>query len=1291
MIESKVIQQQRQAWRDLFELAQQCQSESQAIGQQYQLDSKSHDQKFQQAEKTSDHEYLELKQEIELEHQTRIERIGRVFEKDGRELKQRYEESLEQIDEEADAAERKTQESHQQALWLADSILEETKAKLGDSLQTSRSKLEQLQEYKEQVVALAAEFGLTAAEGFRDTSIPRATEDEGIDPAMEAVGDLWKKLQAMRLLPIFYGWAPLSIAVGAGIIVAIGILALTRWQLSYWPAVAGGITFGLCLFLLFQRRVKFKQRVNLAYQPLRTAIDDIQGDLEVIYKLAGKAEHDESPQLGDRRLRDIAKANKKFETLASTVVQRKQERLDALEKWRLELTQIVKKRHEDDSAAENKDFESKATKLKIKHDPKEHQTRHERQSQELRDQCELKQQEIVAKWKDGLESAHHQLDPLAAEAAETYRPWSDPYWEKWSPAGHSGPLIRLGDLSTTPSGLFDPANTSAQDNGQDVITTPVLLDLPAQSPLVLQTGRTGREQGVEVLQAAMARLFTTLPPGRVRFNIIDPVGRGQSFAGFMHLVDYEEDLVGRRIWTESEHIEKQLRDLTEHMENVIQKYLRNEFETIEQYNQEAGELAEPYRCLVIADFPVNFNEDAARRLVSIAKSGPRCGVYLLMTLDARESLPGGIEANDLAGAGINVVHDGERFVYQDEMFQQLELTLDPLPDGQLLVKLLQTVGQSAKDWDRVEVPFASISPAEDQIWTGDCAKELTVPIGRTGATRQQQLALGKGVAQHVLMAGKTGSGKSTLLHVIITNMAQWYSPEGVEFYLIDFKKGVEFKTYATFELPHVQAVAIESDREFGVSVLQRLYERMQARGDLYRQLGVQDLEACRRVCKEQGRAEKLPRILLIIDEFHEFFSEDDKMAQDAGLMLDRLVRQGRAFGVHVLLGSQTLAGAYGLARSTMGQMAVRVALQCSEADGQVILGDNNTSTRLLSRPGEAIYNDSGGQMESNSLFQISWLDDAQRENSLKAAVKRAEETGYKREQPLIVFEGNASAELGRNAPLHQLLDASDWPDTLPASPHAWFGEPITIKSPTAAKFGRYNGSNVLIIGQRDESAMAMFGSSMISLAAQHKPETASFYVLDSGAADFPGADLLNNLADLLPHEVNIVERLGVDQALTQLSDIMQQRLDADQADAPAVYIFLFGLQRFRSLARREDDFSFGGSDEETSSPDKQFKELLRQGPLVGMHIITWCDTPNALDRMVDRQTMREFDTRVLFQMSATDSSNLVDSPMASKLGFYRVLFSSEEQGLLEKFRPYSMPDKAWLEWAAKQLGDRAAE
>src|SRR4029077_14919938 len=112
--------------------------------------------------------------------------------------------------------------------------------------------------------------------------------------------------------------------------------------------------------------------------------------------------------------------------------------------------------------------------------------------------------------------------------------------------------------------------------------------------------------------------------------------------------------------------------------------------------------------------------------------------------------------------------------------------------------------------------------------------------------------LGQGTAQHVLIAGKTGSGKSTLLHALITQLALVYSQEEVELYVVDFKKGVEFKTYAVNELPHARVVAIESEREFGLSVLQRLDAELKARGDRFREAAVQDIAGYRSLVAGSG-------------------------------------------------------------------------------------------------------------------------------------------------------------------------------------------------------------------------------------------------------------------------------------------------------------------------------------------------------------------------------------------------------------------------------------------------------
>ena len=237
----------------------------------------------------------------------------------------------------------------------------------------------------------------------------------------------------------------------------------------------------------------------------------------------------------------------------------------------------------------------------------------------------------------------------------------------------------------------------------------------------------------------------------------------------------------------------------------------------------------------------------------------------------------------------------------------------------------------------------------------------------------------------MLIAGRTGSGKSTLMHALITNLALNYSPDEIDLYLIDFKKGVEFKVYATHELPHASVVAIESEREFGISVLERLDAELRLRADRFREAGVQDVAGYRNT----PGTPPLPRILLIVDEFQEFFSEEDKLAQEAALWLDRLVRQGRAFGIHIILGSQSLGGAFTLARSTLGQMAVRIALQCSENDAALDLEREQHRARMLSRPGEAIYNDANGAPEGNHFFQVVWLSEERREAHLKELLERA--------------------------------------------------------------------------------------------------------------------------------------------------------------------------------------------------------------------------------------------------------------------------------------------------------------
>jgi len=833
------------------------------------------------------------------------------------------------------------------------------------------------------------------------------------------------------------------------------------------------------------------------------------------------------------------------------------------------------------------------------------------------------------------------------------------------------------DLRRTSAG---PAISRLAFPGLAEIAVPLALSFPQQGSLLFETNESADATLVNTLNTIIVRLLSDTPPGKVSFTIIDPVGLGKNFAGLMHLGDYEESLINRRIWTQRDHIEERLGELSEHIEKVIQMYLRNEYATITEYNAQAGSVAEKYHFLVIADFPTNFSELAARRLQSIAISGPRCGVYTLVHWDQRVPLPEGISPEELRKASVSLRRQGNEFVMDKALTDAgVQLALDPAIDPDRAVELIHQIGRSSIDSNRVEVPFAQIAPKASEMWTLDTTNELRIPIGRTGATKLQYLAIGKGTRQHALFAGKTGSGKSTLFHVIITNLALSCSPDQVEFYLVDFKKGVEFKCYATKHLPHARVVAIESDREFALSVLQRVDEELKRRGDMFRKLGVQDVAGYKRA----GGTEPLPRALLIIDEFQEFFVEDDAIAQTASLLFDRIVRQGRAFGIHVLLGSQTLGGAYTLARATLGQMVIRVALQCNEADAYLIMDDNNSAARLLSRPGEGIYNDAAGAIEGNSPFQVVWLSDEERNRWLDT-VREVADARHDRHARPIVFEGNAPADARENMLLRQALEGV--PARPPVSPRIWLGAPNAIKGPTEIAFHRQSGNNVLIVGQRDEAALTLLGLGALALSAQHPPGTARFIFLHSTHPDTPDAAFIERILTSIPHEV--IDTRGHDLAdvVNGLSEELKSRNAENRPDAPAIYFFVHGLQRFKKL-RQEDDFDFSGSD--TVKTGTQFNDLICDGASHGIHVIASVDTFNNVNRFITRKALSEFEVRVVFQMSANDSASLIDSPKASMLGLHRALLYNEHEGSLETFRPYALPETDWLEEIATHLQRRA--
>jgi hypothetical protein len=276
-----------------------------------------------------------------------------------------------------------------------------------------------------------------------------------------------------------------------------------------------------------------------------------------------------------------------------------------------------------------------------------------------------------------------------------------------------------------------------------------------------------------------------------------------------------------------------------------------------------------------------------------------------------------------------------------------------------------------------------------------------------------------------------------------------------------------------------------------------------------------------------------------------------------------------------------------------------------------------------------------------------------------------------------------------------MLEVDTWPDGKRPR-RAWLGSAVAIKDPTAIELGRQSGANLLIVGHREEESLGVLAAAVLALAAQDPPGDveknlpgARFVVLDGRRPDAPEAGFWRRLSGVLPHRMTVVRPRGAAAVIEELAEELSRRQSAAEEDAPPIYLVVDDLGRFRDLRKADDDFGFSSLEEgEKPSPARQFVSILREGPVHGIHALIWCDTFNNVSRWLDRQSLRDLELRACFQMNATDSSNLIDSPLASRLGVHRAVFCDEGLGHVEKFRPYGLPADDWLVWVHKRLAQR---
>jgi hypothetical protein len=205
---------------------------------------------------------------------------------------------------------------------------------------------------------------------------------------------------------------------------------------------------------------------------------------------------------------------------------------------------------------------------------------------------------------------------------------------------------------------------------------------------------------------------------------------------------------------------------------------------------------------------------------------------------------------------------------------------------------------------------------------------------------------------------------------------------------------------------------------------------------------------------------------------------------------------------------------------------------------------------------------------------------------------------------------------------------------------------------------------------------------LVSLAAQYPKKSVRFILLDSSPPGFPQREFLQRVIAAIPHEIIQANNSNLAEIMNGLAADLKRD---EKNQAPETFVLINGLQNYKKL-RQEDEFSFSSSDAGSAvNPATALMSLINEGSSQGFHVIATCDTYNNVNRFLGRKTLTEFEMRVLFQMSASDSASLIDAPDASTLGLHRALYYNDREGYIETFRPYALPGNDWIEEVAQHL------
>ncbi len=174
----------------------------------------------------------------------------------------------------------------------------------------------------------------------------------------------------------------------------------------------------------------------------------------------------------------------------------------------------------------------------------------------------------------------------------------------------------------------------------------------------------------------------------------------------------------------------------------------------------------------------------------------------------------------------------------------------------------------------------------------DAESKLSFAVGKDAAGEIIVTDIAK--MPHVLIAGSTGSGKSVCINTLITSIIYKAKPSEVKLLMVD-PKVVELSVYNG--IPHL-LIPVVTDPKKAAGALAWAVQEMVNRYHLFAEKNVRDITGYNEALEDEGIEEKLPQIVIIIDELADLMMVAAKDVEDA---ICRLAQMARAAGMHLVI------------------------------------------------------------------------------------------------------------------------------------------------------------------------------------------------------------------------------------------------------------------------------------------------------------------------------------------------------------------------------------------------------